>query len=106
MNGEASMPDDMLSLVLLGQADPPPAFCPTEWMFTTETIAGARTFLAGLDGPGEVLEYRGRYFPLRAGSEDAAWLRSAGATLIPPEDDPLHHHLDRFLRELAEEASG
>ena len=106
MNGNPSMHDDTLGLVLLGRSDPLPAFCPTDWMFTTETIAGARTFLAGLDGPGAVFDYRGRYFPVRAGSDDAAWLRSAGAALIPPEDDQLHHHLDGYLRDLAREATG
>jgi hypothetical protein len=89
------MTEDTLGSAQLGD-DPPPEFSPTEWMFTTETISGARTFLAGLEAPGEVWELHGRYFPVRSASEDASWLRSAKATLIPPEDDPLHHHLDTF----------
>lgn len=106
MNTGAPMTDDTLGLALLGRHDAPPEFRRTEWMFTAATIAGARTFLAGLDAPGEVFEYRGRYFPVRAASEDAAWLRSVGAALIPPADDALHHHLDRFLHIITDEAAG
>lgn len=104
MNPEAPMSDD--APTLFDEHGTPPEFCPTEWMFTTETIAGARTFLAGLEAPGEVWEYRGRYYPVRASSADAFWLRGAGATLIPPEDDALHHHLDRFLDTLMEGEAG
>lgn len=100
------MTDDTLGSALLGEGGPSPEFSPLEWMFTTETIAGARTFLAGLEAPGEVWELRGRYFPVRSSSEDASWLRSAGATLIPPEDDALHHHLDTFLVSLTEGPTG
>jgi hypothetical protein len=77
------------------------AFVPTDWMFTARSIAGARTFVEGLSGPGEVWEYHGRYYPVRRGSVDACWLRDAGASLIPPEDDRLHHELDAVLRGLA-----
>jgi len=90
---------------LFGEATPA-EFDATEWMFTTETIAGARTFLAGLGVPGELWEYGGRYYPVRIGSPDAAWLRTAGAALIPPEDDLLHHRLDRFLLALEDVGGG
>lgn len=100
------MTEDSLGLALLGKAVRAPEFCRTDWMFTTETIAGARTFLVGLDGPGEVFEYRGRYYPVQTGSEDASWLRSAGASVIPPEDDALHYHLDRYLRGIPEGSIG
>jgi hypothetical protein len=93
-----------LSSALFGEAAPG-EFSPTDWMFITETIAGARTFLAGLGAPGELWEHGGRYYPVRAGSPDASWLQAAGATLIPPEDDLLHHGLDQFLHSLAESSS-
>jgi hypothetical protein len=89
--------EHLISSALFGEALPGD-FRATDWMFTTETIAGARTFVEGLDGPGEVWEHRGRYYPVRVASQDAAWLRAAGASLVPPQDDGLHHDLDQFLR--------
>lgn len=101
------MTEDTLGSALLGESGgAPPEFRPTDWMFTTETVAGARTFLAGLEAPGELWELHGRYFPVRSHSADASWLRTAGATLIPPEDDHLHHQLDTFLLTLRSELTG
>jgi hypothetical protein len=93
--------EQLISSALFGEGVPV-EFCATDWMFTTETIAGARTFVAGLCGRGEVWEHGGRYYPVRAGSTDAFWLRTAGATLIPPEDDALHYELDEFLLTVGE----
>jgi hypothetical protein len=89
--------EDLIGSALFCDA-PAGEFRATDWMFTTETIAGARTFVEGLDGPGEVWEHMGRYYPVRVASEEAAWLREAGASLIPPQDDALHHELDQILR--------
>jgi hypothetical protein len=96
---------DHLSSALSGGEPNPGEFSPTDWMFTTATIAGARTLLAGLDAPGELWEHGGRYYPVRARSRDATWLQAAGATLIPPEDDLLHHGLDQYLKTLTDSTS-
>jgi hypothetical protein len=100
------MTHDHLTAALLDDVTAPAEFSPIEWMFTTETIAGGRTFLSGLAAPGELWEYNGRYFPVRAGSDEAVWLRGAGATLIPPRADAFHHRLDAIVAGLAHGVAG
>lgn len=82
--------------------DPPPVepFDPLHYLFTTETVAGARAFAEGLGGPAEVWELDGRYYPVRRHSTEAGVLRHRGAELVPPEDDDLHMGLDRLLIDL------
>lgn len=94
------MPDEYGGVEVHGEDIRPLPFTPTDFMFTAATLAGARTFLAGLNAPGELYEYEGRYYPVRRGSEDARWLVEAGATFIPAEDDLLHHNLDPVLAAL------
>lgn len=82
---------------ILGERPPLPPYDPRTYMFTTRTVAGARTFADHLPSPSEVWELEGRYYPVARNSEDAAWLRNHGASLIPPEDDALHQEFDPFL---------
>lgn len=82
---------------ILGERPPIPPRDPREFMFTTRTIGGARTIADNLRNPGQVWELEGKYYPVERTSENAAWLREHGASLIPPEDDPLHEEFDPFL---------
>ncbi|HEX8691429.1 MAG TPA: hypothetical protein VF746_03215 [Longimicrobium sp.] len=92
MATEPDAPED-----ILGELPPLPPFDPRTYMFTTRTIAGARTFADHLPSPGEVWELEGKYYPVKRNSEEAAWLRDHGASLVPPEDDALHQEFDPFL---------
>ena len=78
----------------------PAAFDPLRFLFTTQTVSGARDVAAALGAHGEVWELRGEYYPVRRWSPEAAILRSEGAELVPAADDELHMGLDALLAAL------
>ncbi len=83
--------DDLLDLEPVEPVDS------LHFLFTTNTVAGARAFAAALEGRGEVWELNGRYYPVRRNSDEARLLRRRGAEVVPPDDDALHMILDPLL---------
>lgn len=79
--------------------DPEPLdpYEPLDFLFTTETVVGARAFASALPGPGQVWELAGRYYPVRRNSTDAVLLRDRGAEVLHEEDDEMQMNLDRLL---------
>jgi hypothetical protein len=77
-----------------------PEFDPLDFVFTANTIGGARYLAGGLPGSGGVWELGGRYFVASAGSDEALLLERRGACAIPEADDALHSSLDPLLAAL------
>jgi hypothetical protein len=75
-------------------------FDPLDFVFTAETIGGARYLASGLPGTGEVWELNGRYFVAARGSDEALLLERRGAHAVPEQDDDLHCGLDPILSAL------
>jgi hypothetical protein len=73
------------------------SFDPLGYLFTADTVDGARALAGALSGPAEVYELDGTYYAAKRRSREAALLQERGATLIPPEDDRLHMALDSLL---------
>lgn len=97
MNDQAT---DINGANLLEVAPETAVFDPLDFVFTAETIGGARYLASGLPGIGKVWELRGRYFVAAHGSDEALLLERRGACLVPADDDRLHSGLDPILSAL------
>lgn len=86
---------------LLGEpTDASAVFDPLDFVFTAESIGGARYLASGLPGRGAVWELGGRYFVASRGSDEALLLERRGACEVPENDDELHSSLDPILAAL------